>query len=110
MIVKAAAVLFLAINLTGDGDTPVVPITADEITLAIAVSDTSQDVCDAYPTFVAGINGAVEDFELATDMADDWVLVELEAVYDPSGQGRLTVEARDVVLNWLHNCPAPFEP
>jgi hypothetical protein len=109
MIGKLALMLLPAMNLTS-GDTPIIPITRDEITLAIVASGTDQEVCDAYPAFVAGINGAVENYDLATDMADDWVLIELEQAYDPSGDSRLTNEARDVVLNWLHQCPTPFQP
>jgi hypothetical protein len=110
VIGKLALLLLPAINLSGGEDTPINPITDEEITIVILASDTSQDLCNAYPDFVVGLNGAVEDYDLATELAEDWVLVEYEQAYDPTGLSRLTNEAREVMLDWLHHCPAPFQP
>lgn len=110
MIYQAAAVAFLSMNLTGSGDTPIEPITSDVITLTIVTSDESQQICDAYPGIVAGIAGAVDDYDLAMEMVDAWAFVLIEDGYDPTGNSRLTAEARDVVADWLHNCPTPFQP
>jgi hypothetical protein len=110
MIGKLALLLLPAMNLAGSGDRPIVPITREEITLSLAAASGTQDICDAYPALVAGLNGVIDDYNLATDMADDWILTELANSYDPTGDSRLTNEARDVVLNWLHQCPTPFDP
>lgn len=109
MIYQAAFAALLTINLTGSGDTPIVPIPADVITLTIATADESKQICDSYPDIVAGIAGATNDYDLATEMVDAWAVVLIEDGYDPSGNSRLTREAREVVLGWLHACPEPFQ-
>lgn len=109
MIYQTAAVLFLSMNLAGSDDTPIEPITSDVIALTIATSDRAQTICDSYPDIVAGFASVVDDYDLAQEMVDDWAFVLVENGYDPSGNSRLTSEARDVIADWLHNCPAPFQ-
>jgi hypothetical protein len=109
MIYQAAAALLISMNLAG-GDTPIEPIDSGVVTLVIMTSDRSQEICDQYPDFVAGIDLAVDDYALSQEIVDAWAFSLIEEGYDPSGNSRLTVEARAVVTGWLHNCPTPFQP
>ena len=104
MIYHTAAALLLAVNLTGSGDTPIEPITSDVVTLTIATSDDSQQICDVYPSIVAGIDSVVDDYDLAQEIVDAWATFLFEDGYSAIGDARMTVEAQDVFLDWLHSC------
>jgi hypothetical protein len=104
MIYQAALAALLTINLAGDGDSPIEPITSDVVTITISTSDDAAQVCRTYPDIVQAIAFSAGDFDVATEIVDGWAIYIFERGYNVTGSARMTVEAQTVFLDWLHSC------
>jgi hypothetical protein len=101
-----AAAAFVALPGSAYADTPVEPIDAAQVALVITSGDPLVDgACDGYADSIGAafaLAGILDDVTLATDvlipMIDAFVIITVEG-----DEIRLSPEARDVLVDWLHD-------
>lgn len=101
--------LLLTVGLAlSPADTPIEPIPADMIEIAV-ISDIGIDMCDAYAAlgeFVYATMAPGDANSLMTAV-DQWIVNEFEEGWEgdePGSSARLTDEAEVVLLDFLHRC------
>jgi hypothetical protein len=103
MIVTALAVAGL-LGAVNTPDPPIVPIEPELLEIGFALPE-ADGLCANYGGSVALIPalGLEMDLQLIfLDMIDAYFVVTLEESF--GGNSRLTDEAREVFVDWLHSC------
>jgi hypothetical protein len=103
-ILAASGLMFGGSATLGGTDTPVESIDSSVIE-SVVVSGFFEEVCTMYgqaiPLFTTVLNG---DMTLAMEITDAYAISKFETGYDLTESSRLTAEARELFMDYLHGC------